>query len=103
MIDLLHNLQYKIMDYGFHMTITEWDEVVSKEMEIMVMEKGCFSYIFCLYCTDFILHWTLVNTSLISFLSISHEICLSFHVCANFYRYKLFQVLQKQVLTKHPS
>ena len=40
MIDLLHNLQYKIMDYGFHMTITKWDEVVSKEMEIMVKEKG---------------------------------------------------------------
>ena len=71
------------MDYGFHMTITKWDEVVSKEMEIMVKEKGCFSYIFCLYCTDFILHWTFVNTSLISFLSISREICLSFHVCAN--------------------
>ena len=40
MIDLLNNLQYKTMDYGFHMTITEWDEVVSKEMEIMVKEKG---------------------------------------------------------------
>ena len=71
------------MDYGFHMTITEWDEVVSKEMEIMVKEKGCFSYIFYLYCTDFILHWTFVNTSLISFFSISREIYLSFHVGAN--------------------
>lgn len=28
------------MDYGFHMAITKWDEVVSKEMEIMVNEKG---------------------------------------------------------------
>ena len=28
------------MDYGFHMAITKWDEVVSKEMEIMVKEKG---------------------------------------------------------------
>nr|POE50966.1 dihydropyrimidinase [Quercus suber] len=58
MTDLLHNLQYKTMDYGFHMTITKWDEVVSKEMEIMVKEK-VFMY---------------VPT----------------------YRYKLFQVLQKQ-------
>lgn len=28
------------MDFGFHMAITKWDEVVSKEMEIMVREKG---------------------------------------------------------------
>lgn len=28
------------MDYAFHMAITKWDEVVSKEMEIMVHEKG---------------------------------------------------------------
>lgn len=28
------------MDYGFHMAITKWDEVVSQEMEIMVKEKG---------------------------------------------------------------
>ncbi|KAH0987723.1 hypothetical protein GBA52_014900 [Prunus armeniaca] len=28
------------MDYGFHMAITKWDEVVSKEMEIMVNEKA---------------------------------------------------------------
>lgn len=31
------------MDYGFHMAVTKWDEVVSKEMEIMVKEKGWFS------------------------------------------------------------
>ena len=56
------------MDYGFHMAITKWDEVVSKEMEIMVKEKGWFSYVFfCLYCTDFILHWTFVNAASISF------------------------------------
>lgn len=32
------------MDYGFHMAITKWDDDVSKEMEIMVKEKGlcCF-------------------------------------------------------------
>ena len=70
MTDLLHNLQYKTMDYGFHMTITECDEVVSKEMEIMVKEKGCFSYIFYLYCMDFILPWTLVSTSWM--LSLAH-------------------------------
>lgn len=28
------------MDYGFHMAITKWDEVVSDEMEVMVKEKG---------------------------------------------------------------
>lgn len=28
------------MDYGFHMAITKWDEVVSEQMEIMVKEKG---------------------------------------------------------------
>jgi len=31
------------MDYGFHMAVTKWDEVVSKEMEIIVKEKGWFS------------------------------------------------------------
>lgn len=30
------------MDYGFHMAITKWDDVVPKEMEIMVKEKGLF-------------------------------------------------------------
>ena len=28
------------MDYGFHMAITKWNDVVSKDMEIMVKEKG---------------------------------------------------------------
>jgi dihydropyrimidinase len=28
------------MDYGFHMAITKWDETVSREMELMVKEKG---------------------------------------------------------------
>ena len=30
------------MDYGFHMAITKWDEVVSKEVEIMVKRKVSF-------------------------------------------------------------
>lgn len=34
------------MDYGFHMAITKWDETVSKEMEIMVKEKGINSFKF---------------------------------------------------------
>ncbi|KAF3430945.1 hypothetical protein FNV43_RR25675 [Rhamnella rubrinervis] len=34
------------MDYGFHMAITKWDEGVSKEMEIMVQEKGINSFKF---------------------------------------------------------
>lgn len=29
-----------VMDYGFHMAVTKWDETVSKDMEIMVKEKG---------------------------------------------------------------
>ncbi|KAB1227517.1 Dihydropyrimidinase [Morella rubra] len=35
-------------DYGFHMAITKWDEVVSNEMEIMVKEKGINSFKFFL-------------------------------------------------------
>ncbi|KAD6453002.1 hypothetical protein E3N88_07707 [Mikania micrantha] len=34
------------MDYGFHMAITKWDDTVSKEMEIMVKEKGINSFKF---------------------------------------------------------
>ncbi|XP_062015291.1 dihydropyrimidinase isoform X1 [Rosa rugosa] len=36
------------MDYGFHMAITKWDEIVSQEMEIMVKEKGINSFKFFL-------------------------------------------------------
>uniref|UniRef100_A0A2P2JXS5 dihydropyrimidinase n=1 Tax=Rhizophora mucronata TaxID=61149 RepID=A0A2P2JXS5_RHIMU len=36
------------MDYGFHMAITKWDEVVSREMEIMVKKKGINSFKFFL-------------------------------------------------------
>lgn len=36
------------MDYGFHMAITKWDDDVSKEMEIMVKEKGINSFKFFL-------------------------------------------------------
>ncbi|KAH1237545.1 Dihydropyrimidinase [Glycine max] len=28
------------MDYGFHIAITKWDETMSREMELMVKEKG---------------------------------------------------------------
>lgn len=28
------------MDYGFHMAITKWDEVVPREMDLMVKEEG---------------------------------------------------------------
>ncbi|XP_006595545.1 dihydropyrimidinase-like isoform X1 [Glycine max] len=34
------------MDYGFHMVITKWDETVSREMELMVKEKGINSFKF---------------------------------------------------------
>ncbi|KAL6506151.1 dihydropyrimidinase [Orobanche gracilis] len=36
------------MDYGFHMAITKWDETVSKEMEVMVRDKGINSFKFFL-------------------------------------------------------
>ncbi|KVH91496.1 Hydantoinase/dihydropyrimidinase [Cynara cardunculus var. scolymus] len=36
------------MDYGFHMAITKWDDIVPKEMEIMVNEKGINSFKFFL-------------------------------------------------------
>ncbi|XP_050237063.1 dihydropyrimidinase [Mercurialis annua] len=36
------------MDYGFHMAVTKWDEVVSQEMEIIVKEKGINSFKFFL-------------------------------------------------------
>uniref|UniRef100_A0A1D1XX07 dihydropyrimidinase n=2 Tax=Anthurium amnicola TaxID=1678845 RepID=A0A1D1XX07_9ARAE len=35
-----------VMDYGFHMAITKWDETVSKDMELMVKEKGINSFKF---------------------------------------------------------
>ncbi|XP_045832777.1 dihydropyrimidinase-like [Trifolium pratense] len=34
------------MDYGFHVAITKWDESVSRDMEIMVKEKGINSFKF---------------------------------------------------------
>ncbi|XP_072997985.1 dihydropyrimidinase [Typha latifolia] len=35
-----------VMDYGFHMAITKWDEAVSKDMELMVEEHGINSFKF---------------------------------------------------------
>nr|CAD1821973.1 unnamed protein product [Ananas comosus var. bracteatus] len=35
-----------VMDYGFHMAITKWDEAVSKDMEVMVKEHGINSFKF---------------------------------------------------------
>ncbi|CAA0833506.1 Dihydropyrimidinase [Striga hermonthica] len=37
-----------ITDYGFHMAITKWDETVSREMEVMVKDKGINSFKFFL-------------------------------------------------------
>ncbi|KAL2617049.1 hypothetical protein AAZV13_08G164900 [Glycine max] len=34
------------MDYGFHIAITKWDETMSREMELMVKEKGTNSFKF---------------------------------------------------------
>ncbi|XXG50675.1 hypothetical protein AAC387_Pa02g4632 [Persea americana] len=41
-----HKAKKACMDYGFHMAITKWDEVVSREMELMVSEKGINSFKF---------------------------------------------------------
>ena len=49
------------MDYGFHMAITKWDEIVSHEMEIMVKEKGllsifpsfAFVFLFCFFLLSY--------------------------------------------------
>lgn len=38
--------QKSCMDYGFHMAITKWDEVVSREMDLMVKEEGINSFKF---------------------------------------------------------
>ncbi|GMG99989.1 hypothetical protein Nepgr_001829 [Nepenthes gracilis] len=35
-----------VMDYGFHVAVTKWDEDVSREMDIMVKEKGINSFKF---------------------------------------------------------
>ncbi|XP_010904686.2 dihydropyrimidinase isoform X2 [Elaeis guineensis] len=35
-----------VMDYGFHMAITKWDEEVAKDMELMVKENGINSFKF---------------------------------------------------------
>lgn len=69
------------MDYGFHMAITKWDDTVSREMEVMVKEKGIspfpyfFGYIFesfkTIFCltqmlfqitNSFVLHYTGINS-----------------------------------------
>ncbi|KAG9454922.1 hypothetical protein H6P81_007826 [Aristolochia fimbriata] len=42
----LRKAKNSCMDYGFHMAITKWDENVSKEMEIMVRDKGINSFKF---------------------------------------------------------
>ncbi|XP_058107461.1 dihydropyrimidinase-like isoform X1 [Magnolia sinica] len=44
----LSKAKISCMDYGFHMAITKFDEVVSKEMELMVKEKGINSFKFFL-------------------------------------------------------
>lgn len=46
-----------VMDYGFHMAVTKWDDTVSKEMEIMVNEKGKWLYSCVKILVLFLLHW----------------------------------------------
>ncbi|XP_021734242.1 dihydropyrimidinase-like [Chenopodium quinoa] len=49
--------QKSCMDYGFHMAITKWDEVVSKEMDLMVKEEGINSFkFFMLYKGSFMIN-----------------------------------------------
>jgi dihydropyrimidinase len=42
----LQKSKLSCMDYGFHMAITKWDEDVSKDMEVMVKDKGINSFKF---------------------------------------------------------
>ncbi|KAM7523447.1 hypothetical protein LguiA_013349 [Lonicera macranthoides] len=43
------------MDYGFHAVVTKWDDVVSKEMETMVKEKGINSFKFFMAYKGFVM------------------------------------------------
>ena len=45
------------MDYGFHMVITKWDETVSREMELMVKEKGCYLLFPCCILIIWLIRW----------------------------------------------
>lgn len=45
------------MDYGFHMAVTKWDETVSREMELMVKEKGHSSFPRCILIFCLIMWW----------------------------------------------
>ncbi|KAG0468264.1 hypothetical protein HPP92_017592 [Vanilla planifolia] len=42
----MNKAKKSVMDYGFHMIITKWDEEVSREMEVMVKENGINSFKF---------------------------------------------------------
>jgi len=45
------------MDYGFHMVITKWDETVSREMELMVKEKGRDLLFPCFIMIIWLIRW----------------------------------------------
>ncbi|KAJ0985245.1 hypothetical protein J5N97_003601 [Dioscorea zingiberensis] len=42
----MNKAKNSVMDYGFHMAVTRWDETVSEDMEVMVKEKGINSFKF---------------------------------------------------------
>ncbi|KAH7672049.1 Hydantoinase/dihydropyrimidinase protein [Dioscorea alata] len=42
----MNKAKNSVMDYGFHMAVTKWDETVSEDMQIMVNEKGINSFKF---------------------------------------------------------
>lgn len=79
------------MDYGFHMAVTKWDEVVSKEMEIMVKEKGWFSiFAICLVRRSSYMD---LGVCSFDFLVLLHMEFIYVFMCMPTHRYKLFQVL----------
>lgn len=42
----MNKAKNSVMDYGFHMAVTKWDETVSEDMQVMVNEKGINSFKF---------------------------------------------------------
>lgn len=54
-----HKAKKACMDYGFHMAVNKWDEVVSREMELMVREKGTSFFLLVLLYQSIQTHTTL--------------------------------------------
>lgn len=40
----MNKAKNSVMDYGFHMAVTKWDETVSEDMQVLVNEKGSVTF-----------------------------------------------------------